>query len=79
MPKGYLIRCSSCGYLYQCETELMECLNHKVCEHCGSSDIEVIQQDEGRFGCTSRLNTHVTNTASQVDHPQPVPTSPPRQ
>jgi hypothetical protein len=38
--------------------------------------MEVIQQDEGRFGCTSRLNTHVVNTGSYVDHPKPVQTSP---
>lgn len=76
MPKGYLLRCSHCGFLYQCEHELIECMNKNVCEHCGSSDMEVIQQDEGRFGCTSRLNTHVVNTASYVDHPKPVQTTP---
>ncbi len=76
MPKGYLIRCSDCGYLYECEDDLMECLDKSVCEHCGSSNMEVIQQQEGRFGCTSRLNTHVVNVNSYVDHPKPVRTSP---
>ena len=59
MLRGYLLRCTDCGYLYVCETEAMDCLTDRVCEHCGSSDMEVIQQAEGRFGCTSRLNTHV--------------------
>lgn len=75
MPKGYLLKCSDCGYLYECEGDLLECLSSNVCEHCGSSDMEVIQQQEGRFGCTSRLNTHVMNVNSSVDHPVPVQTS----
>ncbi|CQR70366.1 hypothetical protein SOV_39030 [Sporomusa ovata DSM 2662] len=74
MPKGYLLKCNDCGYLIVCEDDLMECLNNSVCEHCGSSNIEIIQQQEGRFGCTSRFNTHVTNVnaTTSVDHPDPV-------
>ncbi|CVK19533.1 hypothetical protein [Sporomusa sphaeroides] len=69
MPKGYFIRCSDCGYLYECEEDLMECLNKHICEHCGSSNMEVIQQQEGRFGCTSRMNTHVVNADLHPDFP----------
>lgn len=72
MAKGYILKCSGCGYLYECEDDLLECLSRAECEHCGSSDMEVIQQDEGRFGCTSRLNTHVVNVLSDVDHPEPI-------
>ena len=73
MPKGYLLKCSDCGYLDECENDLLECLNNNVCEHCGSSNMEVIQQQEGQFGCTNRLNTHdIKNVNSSVDHPAPV-------
>ncbi len=74
MPKGYILKCKDCGYLIQCEDDLLECLSKNVCEHCGSSDVEVIQQQEGRFGCTSRMNTHVMNVndKTSVDHPVPV-------
>ncbi|SDF80854.1 hypothetical protein [Sporomusa acidovorans] len=72
MPKGYFLRCGDCGYLYECEEDLLECANKVVCDHCGSSNLEVIQQQEGRFGCTSRMNTHVVNVNAYVDHPQPV-------
>ena len=69
MPKGYFIRCSDCGYLYECEEDLLECLEKHICEHCGSSNMEVIQQQEGRFGCTSRLNTHAVNADLHPDFP----------
>lgn len=75
MPKGYFLKCSDCGYLYECENDLLECLDKHVCNHCGSSNIEVIQQQEGRFGCTSRMNTHVVNVNYHVDHPRPKITS----
>ncbi|MGL5513178.1 MAG: hypothetical protein ACRDBM_08140 [Sporomusa sp.] len=75
MLRGYLLRCTDCGYLYVCETEAMDCLTDRVCEHCGSSDMEVIQQAEGRFGCTSRLNTHVYKIPQENNHPDPVKTS----
>jgi hypothetical protein len=76
MPKGYLLKCSDCGYLYQCDDDLLECLDHHICENCGSPNMEIVQQQEGRFGCTSRLNTHVVNVNAYVDHPrEPVQSS----
>lgn len=77
MPKGFFLKCSDCGYLYECEDDLLECMSStKVCEHCGSPNLEVVPQQEGKFGCTSRLNTHVVNVNSYVDHPEPVKPSP---
>lgn len=74
MPKGYLLKCNDCGYLNHCEEDLPVCLHSSVCEHCGSTDMEIVQQQEGRFGCTSRMNTHVVNVNEKtaVDHPPPV-------
>lgn len=72
MPRDYLLKCSECGYLDECGVDLLECVDSFVCKHCGSSNKEVIQQQEGRFGCTSRYNRHATNVNSSVDHPDPV-------
>ncbi|TWH45177.1 hypothetical protein [Sporomusa sp. KB1] len=72
MPKGFLLKCNDCGYLDDCENDLLECLKNNICKHCGSSNMEVIQQQEGQIGCTSRYNRHATNVNSSVDHPDPV-------
>ncbi|HWR37917.1 MAG TPA: hypothetical protein VN611_00335 [Patescibacteria group bacterium] len=58
MAKDYLFRCGDCGLMWQPEDKDP---NDKKCDRCGSENRTQVAQQEGRFGCTSHMNTHVEN------------------
>lgn len=49
----HLFRCNHCGYMWMDEEPAAA-----SCERCHSVDKAEIQQDDGRFGCTSIMNSH---------------------
>ncbi len=54
MPTGYLFKCRECGFMWDPEQSADVC----CCERCGSSNRMQVIQEEGRFGCTSKMNTN---------------------
>ncbi|HEY3423325.1 MAG TPA: hypothetical protein VGL27_00905, partial [Negativicutes bacterium] len=61
--KDHLVKCNECGYLWEIEPGG----SRSKCEKCGSTYMSQVIQEEGRFGCSSRLNTHVQDENSTVD------------
>ena len=59
MTRDYVFRCGDCGFMWEANDTNV---NERKCESCGSENRTQIKQDEGKFGCTSRMNTHVENT-----------------
>lgn len=61
MSSEYLFKCGDCGFMW--DPDQSKDLNQ--CERCGSTNRQHVIQEEGRFGCTSKRNTHVQDISAK--------------